>query len=290
MTNCMICECKMETHRSISGLLKCPNCGFVSADVEPSKHELEMIYSEKYYKGEVYTDYLADEVFNKRNFLKKLSKIKKITGLRSRISILEIGCAYGMFLEVVKNYASYLRGIDISKSAVAHAKKRLGDSVDIDQGDYLDFPVQRDKYDLICMWDTIEHLSRPDEYIKKISYEAKDGAYLCVTTGDIGSLNAKLRGSRWRQIQPPVHLHYFSKKTIKELLNKYGFETVYFSYIGSELSIKNILYQILCLRMKKERLFEMLKKKRIMDMGVYINLHDYMYVIAQKQIKQEKDI
>ena len=48
-------------------------------------------------------------------------------------------------------------------------------------------------------------------------------APLALTTGDIGSVNARLRGHKWRMIHPPTHLHYFSAETMKALLDRHGF-------------------------------------------------------------------
>ena len=60
------------------------------------------------------------------------------------------------------------------------------------------------------MWDTIEHLKRPDLFVQKAAADLRPGGLIALTTGDIGSLNARLRGARWRMIHPPTHLHYFS--------------------------------------------------------------------------------
>ena len=53
-----------------------------------------------------------------------------------------------------------------------------------------------------------------------------------MTTGDIGSLMARWRGARWRQIHPPTHLHYFSKLTLAQLLERHGFTVAYAGYDG----------------------------------------------------------
>lgn len=283
MRKCLICESNMVPDQRLKGLLRCPNCRFISTDLDLSREELEELYSEKYFKGDVYTDYLADEVQIKSNFNRKLERIKKVTGSKPKTFVLEIGCAYGLFLDVIRKDAVFLKGIDISKDAIESAQIRMGDRADVIQGDYLDFPLEKDKYDLICMWDTIEHLTSPDKYIEKIAKELKKGGYYCVTTGDVGSLNARIRGRKWRQIRPPVHLHYFSKKTLTKLLKKYGLTPVDITYIGSEFTLRNVLYQIIKLRMGKENLYNRIKNMKLMDLNIYINMHDYMFFIAQKK-------
>ena len=79
--------------------------------------------------------------------------------------------------------------------AVRFARKDRG--VQAQQGDYLVLQLGR-KVDVITMWDTIEHLKRPDLFIAKAARDLKRGGIIALTTGDIGSVNARLRGRRWR--------------------------------------------------------------------------------------------
>ena len=47
---------------------------------------------------------------------------------------------------------------------------------------------------ILFVWDTIEHLKRPDLFIKKINKVLKKDGVLALTTGDISSVVAKVRG------------------------------------------------------------------------------------------------
>lgn len=132
------------------------------------------------------------------------------------------------------------------------------------------------------MWDTIEHLRQPEQYIEKISKQMASGALLAITTGDIGSLNARLRKEQWRLIHPPTHIHYFSKQSIATMLNNYGFDVVYNQYCGFYRSVDNIAYNIFVLRHKQPKLYKLLKSLRLTELDFYLNLYDIMYVIAKK--------
>ena len=149
-------------------------------------------------------------------------------------SVFEIGCAYGYFLDLVRKEYRQVFGVDISEDAVGWAREKL--KIKAVSGDYLEMKVP--SYDLCCLWDTIEHLKRPDLVIQKISMEINDHGYLALTTGDLGSLNAKLRGRKWRQIHPPTHLHYFSRETIVKLLNNHRFKIIHISHQGYYLPVR----------------------------------------------------
>jgi hypothetical protein len=104
------------------------------------------------------------------------------------------------------------------------------------------------------MWDTIEHLRRPDLYVEKIASLTEPGALLTITTGDVQSLVARARGSKWRMIIPPVHLHFFSTDTLASLLNNYGFDVIYNRYCGYYRGAANVAYIILTQHRNQQRL------------------------------------
>ena len=96
----------------------------------------------------------------------------------------EIGCAHGFFLEMARNTFLSVEGIDISDDAIAYARHHLG--LEARSADFLthQFAVQPD---LICLWDTVEHLSRPDLYLQKMADSLSPGGLLALTTGDLDS-------------------------------------------------------------------------------------------------------
>jgi len=133
------------------------------------------------------------------------------------------------------------------------------------------------------MWDTIEHLRAPNLYVEKIAQHTDQGALLAVTTADVASLNARVRGARWRMIHPPTHLHYFSSATLARLLERHGFEVIYNRYCGFYRSLGNVAYNILVLRQQKPGLFKQLERTGLTKFGFYLNLYDIMYVIARRR-------
>ena len=58
------------------------------------------------------------------------------------------------------------------------------------------------------------------QFIAKIAEVSSPDALLVLTTGDIGSRLARMRGQKWRLIHPPSHLHYFDRVTVTRLLAK----------------------------------------------------------------------
>ncbi|MBU2366791.1 MAG: class I SAM-dependent methyltransferase [Alphaproteobacteria bacterium] len=275
---CLVCgSAYSPDHRP--GLLKCTNCGFVSADVKLNDLELENLYSEKYFFGEEYFNYEQERDSLEINFKKRIATLNEIARGANGV-LFEIGCAYGYFLRMASQYFQNVRGIDISKEAVRHARSELG--VEAEAGDYLSFEL-RDKADFIVLWDVIEHLIRPDLFIEKAHADLQSGGLIALTTGDIESLNAHIRGKNWRMIHPPTHLHYFSVRTMSMLLNRLGFEIVHVSHPGTSRSIRSILYIILVLRLKWTWFYDKIVEWKIFGGDVTLNLWDIMFVVAKKR-------
>jgi SAM-dependent methyltransferase len=195
-------------------------------------------------------------------------------------SLFEIGCAYGFFLSVAREHFKSVAGIDISRDAATYAAGTL--KLPVTAGDFSEYEFGA-KPDVICLWDTIEHLQRPDLYLEKSARHLPPGGIIALTTGDIGSLVARWRGHRWRQIHPPTHLHYFSKATLTRLLEKYGFRIRYCGYDGMFRNVDSMAYMILVLRNNQPSLYAALKRSGLLSWDLYLNLYDIMFVIAEKQ-------
>ena len=205
----------MYVASKLVGLLTCSTCSFVTADVSMSTEDLKALYSAKYFAGEEYQDYLAERSLVEKHFRIRLKTLLDNVPDAARKHLFEIGSAYGFFLSVARDHFASMEGIDISRDAVTYAAETL--CLPVHAGDFLAYRVQK-KIDVACMWDTIEHLQCPHLYLEKLASHMDRGGVIAITTGDVGSFVARLRGAKWRQIHPPTHLHYFSRETLTRLL------------------------------------------------------------------------
>jgi hypothetical protein len=137
-------------------------------------------------------------------------------------------------------------------------------------------------YDVACMWDTIEHLAAPDACIEQLSKLVRPNGLLAVTTGDISSLLARVRGRRWRLIHPPTHLHYFTRHSLRTLLARFGFQVIHDEACGFFRSVGNILYNVLALRWRQQRLYDFLAKTPLVNAHLYLNTYDIRFVVARR--------
>ncbi|MEO5358392.1 MAG: class I SAM-dependent methyltransferase [Nitrospirae bacterium YQR-1] len=265
---------------TLKGLLKCASCGFITADLNLSDYDFKALYGPDYFHGNEYVNYTLEKRTIQKNFRLRLELLLKYVEHSDRKSLFEIGSAYGYFLEPAQGKFKSVAGIDISEDAVRHCREHYG--YNVASGDFLDYQMKTG-YDVFCMWDTIEHMSEPWKAIEKISTHISPEGVLAITTSDIESVNAKLRGNSWRQIHPPTHLHYFSAKTLTRLLQRHGFTTVYVGYPGYYRSLDMLFYKTLTAKHKLHSLYNLIKHTGLQNLDFYLNLYDIIYVIAKKQ-------
>ena len=276
--DCIVCGGAYKPSK-ITGLLQCVDCRFVTANLHLTPEELSHLYSAKYFSGEEYKDYLAEQPLIEKHFALRLRTLMRFVDEPQKRSLFEIGSAYGFFLNVARRHFRRVAGIDISREATAYAREQLG--LPVFTGDFLHYAFD-DAPEVICLWDTIEHLDAPDRYLEKIAQELPSGGIVAITTGDIESWLARMQGARWRQIHPPTHLHYFSRGTLSRLLRNVGFQVVYCGYEGMYRSVDTMAYILLNLRSKRSGLYRWLKRLRLLEWNVYLNLYDILYLIARK--------
>ena len=263
------------------GIVRCQACGYVSADMRLTDEQLLALYNEEFFTGAEFSDYAADEAHFRKNFRLRFRELRKFLDPQRHKRLLEIGSAYGFFLDEVRDQFDSVQGIDITQAGATYAREHF--QLNVVQGDFLAHDYGPEKFDVVCMWDTIEHLRAPHLYLEKVGALTGPGALLTVTTADIDSLNARMRRRKWRMIHPPSHLHYFSSQTLTRLLDRYGFEVIYNRYGGYYRSVGNVAYNIFVLRQHRPVVFQRLERTGLTKLGFYLNLYDIMYVIARRR-------
>jgi SAM-dependent methyltransferase len=274
--------CDSTSNESIfGGLLRCRHCGHTFAPPEATDEDLAAIYTESYFAGEEYHDYLADKEVAQLNFRSRLRVLKKFTNPARHQRLFEVGCAYGFFLEAAKDSFTSVQGVDVSAAAADYARKNLG--LDATCADFLRYDLAGREIDVACMWDTIEHLAHPDLYIAKLADHMKTGALIAITTGDFGSLNARVRRTKWRLMHPPSHAHYFSIESMSTILNRFGFDTVYARHCGYYRSLRSMAYGVFVQKHGDTRALDLLNRMGVGGFPLYLNFYDIMYLIGRKR-------
>lgn len=258
-------------------VVRCRCCSSLTTAFIMDTSEAGRFYGHEYFHGGDYFDYQSTEQISKRNFA---VFVKRMSQVQASGHLLELGCAYGYFLDLAKDHWS-VTGVDISRAAITSCSTRHGDSVFC--GDLLSLDLPGLYYDWVVAWDVIEHLNQPRAYVHRCFELLRPGGFLAVTTGDASSWVARLLGSKWRLLIPPSHLVFLSRKGISVLLEEAGYSEIVVDTIGYYRSYEFAAFRLLgshrYLRLieKWHRLSSLLRIK-----SFYLNLGDILFVLARK--------
>ncbi len=198
-----------------------------------------------YRKDISYHDYKNEEVLKQiragNDWLKvqrHLLRFKTIQPFIKKGKLFDLGVGWGHFLLAAKQLGYDVYGIEISKYPYIYAKEDL--KLPVDHLDF--FEMKPQKFDIITMWDVLEHIDEADSFIAKTASMLNKGGFLVLQVPQIDSFVAKRKKENWNMMGLD-HVNYFGRKTIKLFLERHGFEVV---KIESSIEIKLFLmYTIL---------------------------------------------
>lgn len=219
-------------------LWQCENCGHVFVIDESFIKEATQSYQD----GPVDELYLREKMGRARAVKKYLKKLEKIRGEQGYL--LDVGCYAGLFLAEAKRNGWRTEGVEYSLEAIKKARELFGIET-IRQGKIEEVvnTIEQETFDVVTMFDVIEHLTQPDLVISGIYNKMKSGGLLLISTPDISSLAARFKRHNWYSIVPS-HLHYFSQKSLAGLLNRNNFEIIDRSWQTRYFSLDYIFYRL----------------------------------------------
>ena len=263
-------------------LYRCVSCGHTWVYPIPSAEVLADFYSKGYFHGEVekrgYQDYEADKKSVLPEFTYFLEQLENATTARD---LLDIGAATGVFMECAIARGWKARGLELSAYA-AEAGRAKG--LDIACTALED--VQEDVYrgvSVVTMWDVVEHFRDPVQAFGVLSRIIPQNGLIMFATPQSDSFFARMMGKMWTLLAPPQHLHYFSRKSMQDLLERYGFEIVSIEWRGKSFDAGYIIHFLMGWLRINWSWLDRLAHWRIMQRIVFrINPRDMMIVLAKR--------
>lgn len=222
-TNCILCNKDSLTKlftKTRWDIVKCNNCNLIFANPLPAESEIEAFYNN--YSNESSEErinkYLRLKTSREKRNRRKLKLLEKIQGGKGRI--LDIGCGLGLFVKGAASMGWIAHGVDFDRDLVEYGKKTFNLNLHCGELEKAKFP---DKYfDVITMYNLLDHLREPIKFLKEVKRILKDGGVIYLNVHDAGGWKAKRYGSEWDAYCPPGHLYYYSHETLKKLLGKAG--------------------------------------------------------------------
>jgi 2-polyprenyl-3-methyl-5-hydroxy-6-metoxy-1,4-benzoquinol methylase len=199
-------------------IVKCETCSMI---YESPRYEKEIIIDG--YKSSVEENHDTQYEMRVKSFYKALKKNSNFVP-KPGSKVLDIGTAGGAFLEAAQKYGYDVYGMEPSYDLVKRGKAR---GLNIEQGTVENHSFQLGSFDMVCLWDVIEHIPDPKAALIEVRKLLKSDGILLINYPDIGTVQAKLAGKRFWWILS-VHLHHFTRDSISEICKRAGFEVFHF--------------------------------------------------------------
>ena len=206
-------ECTNSYLMTYSRIVKCSSCGLVYNNPRIKKEAAASLY-----RDVVDEKYIAEHEGRVRTFTRLLKAIEGLNERKGRL--FDIGAYTGQFLKVAEARGWTVGGIEPSRWACEWALKNFG--LSLTNGSFENYPVEPDKYDVVTMWDVLEHLYDPLPVAKKINGILKNGGLFCFSTHNIESLTARAAGSKYPFLME-MHVCHYTRDTIARLMKDSGF-------------------------------------------------------------------
>lgn len=229
---------------------RCRRCGLWYLHPRLAEPAMRAKYEDdSYFEGGEggYSSYQSQEATLRPTFRRFLAELDRrgMTGGR----LLEVGCAYGFFLDEAAGHFAHRTGTDYSQAALEKARGRadhviLGGTGELPAGDPGD---PGELFDCIAVIHVIEHIYDPVGFLRTLSRHLRPGGWLVVATPDMGSFWRPLMRYRWPFFKIPEHVTFFDRATLAELLRRSGYEAVQrlpyasafsFDLIGEKLGLR----------------------------------------------------
>ena len=243
---CKVCG-STEAHHKFNlteklEIFSCKNCEVLFMEPQLNDEEITLLYSELYYKSWGISGDSENEVSKQMKidtFLLRLQEIKKYvpTG-----KVLDIGCATGFFLEAARSLGYDPYGIELSEYSSNIAKRKFGKEA-IFNGKLEDCDFKPEFFDVITMFDLIEHVRIPSEVLADAARLLKPNGIIMITTPDNKSLSNKLMGRRWTHYKKE-HFYYFDHQSLDYIAKKNNLEILLSESSKKALNIEYLHTQL----------------------------------------------
>lgn len=262
---------------------RCRQCRHLFVSTPVSEDQLAESYGQAYYQGSAALGTSASSGYE--NYLRQADK--RLHGFRNSLEHLEryarppgryldYGCAIGFSVRAALDRGWDAVGYDHSEWATALGREKF--QLDLRTGAIPGF--DDNSFDLITLWDCIEHLPQPRATLANLKQWLRPGGILAITTVNSSSLGARLAGVHWRHLAPPMHLHLFSRQSLHVLVDSMGLSRLDSQCegvvaatshaAGRPSQLPALIDNALChWRMKK--------------IAYALNLRDEIYLIARKE-------
>jgi SAM-dependent methyltransferase len=179
-------------------VVQCRSCGLAFVNPRPTIESMSAFYPKKFYQKR--------DLEHQRARCEE--EAKYLEGFKPG-RVLDVGCARGAFLKLLRDKGWEVYGMDYSDEGNPH-------NLDLRYGDLQDIQYPSAYFDVVTAWAVFEHLHDPMRYFKEVARILKPGGHFIFLVTNINSLWSRYGHGE----DVPRHLYFFSEKTLSGYADK----------------------------------------------------------------------
>lgn len=207
------------------------------------KNSVETELYEEFHKRSSVQKKVMDR--NNYTYFNIVRAFEEVVGSKKMLDILDFGCGVGTTSTYFAQLGHNVIGVDVSEKSINVAKNNSRNAKVESRCHFgilnKTYKLQQDKkkYDLICLFEVVEHLPDDLGLLKVLEKKLKKGGMLFVTTRSVNSLIYKLGLVKEFEIKVG-HVRRYTDDSIVKLFENLGLEVFYSRKVDS--IIRDCLY------------------------------------------------
>ena len=239
---CSLCgslDWRLVVYTKQRTVAECRECGLRALRPMPSMQDLIAVNDETVHP--FFDAYLEDERSYRGYFARKLDDLQ---GYEASGRLLDVGCGAGFFLDAARERGYDVAGVDLSSVPADYARDTL--MLDVTVGNLYDYQAPDDEFDVVTIFQTIEHDPTPAALTEELFRMLVPGGILMVTTPAADGFVARVMGRRWFGYRNVEHVSFFNRQSLRYVLEGAGFEIVLLEIEhGKQLTMKYVLNRLI---------------------------------------------
>lgn len=228
-------------------VFRCDECSLQFVGDDLSDERIERLYGQP----ELADYFVALEERHEHKFVPRLRELGRM-GIAPGSRVLDVGCGTAEFAAMADAEGYSAVGIDVSEPSI-RAARTLHPEVDVRVADAVALAASEpESFDVVTLWDVIEHVMRPHEVIEACAALLRPGGMIAIGTPNGDSAYDRLAEVVYRVARPAGglmlvqryslwHLQIWTVRTLSRLMREHGLEVVV-ARKHRELTAKPSLY------------------------------------------------
>jgi 2-polyprenyl-3-methyl-5-hydroxy-6-metoxy-1,4-benzoquinol methylase len=198
-------------------LVRCCQCGLIRQNPRLTWNSLKEYYPQQFISYATIINQEPNLFLRWSRRYGMWKKLRLLKRFQRGGRLLDVGCGTGIFLgEVVRDPHWQVMGIEPTEYAANYARQALG--VEILQSTLDQVSLPAESFDVITMWDVLEHLPRPIADLRIAHRLLRQGGWLALQVPNVDGLGAHVFGRYWVGWDLPRHLYLFPRATLETIL------------------------------------------------------------------------